>query len=84
MYTFTISARDIFFSEYEMKAVEMTFKNHMGEEGQYLIETVNIDGLMGIAPYADLFAFQNLSAEECRRLIIICEKNNWNYDMFES
>lgn len=84
MYTFTISARDIFFSEYEMKKIEMTFKNDKGIECEYLIESVEIDGLLGVAPYADLFVFGNLSPDECLRLTAICEKNSWNYDMFES
>lgn len=84
MYTFTISARDLFFSDYEVKKVEMTFKNNEGVEDQYLIETVEIEGLTGIAPYADLFAFQNISDLDCLKLFAICEENNWNYDVLQS
>lgn len=84
MYTFKISARDLFFSNYEVKNVEMTFRDFEGVQEEYLVETAEVGGLMGVAPYGEFFIFQNISDLDCLKLFAICEENNWNYDMFES
>lgn len=84
MYNFTISYRDVFFSGYNMEKVETTFTNSKGVEEEYLVDSIELAGLVALAPYGDIFVFAAISYEDCCELSSICEENNWNYDMFES